>query len=104
MSGIREALDTYPLARWLRRGPMDLRPSLAKHLEQNTEPPAAPNPEQPVRALVAQLDRLIGEWRTQAQQLDSTGPTFGPNAERVTVLIECANELDQLLNEGKPSA
>jgi len=101
-SPIRQALDDYPLTRWLRRGAMDLRPSLAHHLEANIAPPP-PAPDR-VKVLVGQLDQLIAEWRLQAQQYieQSHGVvSIEQNSERTAQLLENANELDQLLNEGK---
>lgn len=89
MSTIREALNTYPLAKSLRRGVMDLRPSLAKHLERETAKPAA-DPGEPVRRLIVQLDELIEGWRRTAEIINDP------------MVLACANELDQLLNEGKP--
>ena len=92
MTNIREALDTYPLSSSLRRGHMDLRPSLARHLakEIDIETPVR-EPDEEIEALVQGLFELRDQWRQLSDQL--------PAGDRSASLWECAQQINALMGE-----
>ncbi|GAC70744.1 hypothetical protein [Gordonia soli] len=89
---VREALEAWPMHRLLRSGVMDLKPMLAKHLAETLTLGPPPDSDALVGALVDQLVRLIGQWRTLATT--PGGEPYGVCADALQSLLEGDGEDD----------